>query len=134
MSNSPPSPYGLPSSPRATRSNLTPINTTLRPTTSPYSDGSASPNEKDSANSSFVDTRTRRRESLIFVNATIPLTPASPVSSTYKEEPFQGLAPRRRNPFLRLFCCLGREERARRRAVWADDFEKVGEKRHWTEL
>jgi hypothetical protein len=52
----------------------------------------------------------------------------------YKEQPFEGLAPRRRNGFARLFCCFGREERARRRVVRETEYEKVGEKCHWTEI
>ncbi|KAJ4289084.1 hypothetical protein N0V90_011426 [Kalmusia sp. IMI 367209] len=134
MPTFPHSPYGLPSSPRASRPGLSPLDTSFRPMTSAgYSDASASPNEKHSAHS-FTDNRQRRRDSLIFVNATIPLSPPASPPSAYKEEPLSGLTPRRRNPFARLFCCLGREERARRRAAWADEYEKVGEKRHWSEL
>jgi hypothetical protein len=79
---------------------------------------------------SVIDTRHRRRDSMIFVNATIPLSPASSINS---ESPFDGLAPRKRSAFARLFCCLGREERNRRRAMRSMEYEKVGEKCHWTE-
>lgn len=133
--SAPNSPFGgLPTSPRAFRTPLEPINTSLRPATSvgtsPYSD---SVSEKQSPQS-FTDNRQRRRDSMIFVNATIPLSPeASPVMK-YEEQPFDGLAPRPRNGLARLFCCFGREERARRRAQRFAEYEKVGEKCHWTEL
>ncbi|CAI6330496.1 unnamed protein product [Periconia digitata] len=136
MSALPPnSPFGgLPSSPRAFRQTLDPINTSLRPATSgnpsPYTDSAS---EKQSPQS-FIDNRQRNRDSLIFANATIPLSPnASPIME-YKEQPFDGLAPRPRNGLARLFCCFGREERARRRAMRFAEYEKVGEKCHWTEL
>ncbi|KAF1976589.1 hypothetical protein BU23DRAFT_565742 [Bimuria novae-zelandiae CBS 107.79] len=132
MSALPKSPYGLPNSPRATRQALSPLDTSFPPTPARYSDSSASANEKESAHS-FTQGRLRRRDSLIFANATIPLSPPLSPPSAYRENPFEGVTPRRRNPFARLFCCLGREERARRRALWADEFEKVGEDRHWTE-
>ncbi|KAL5419697.1 hypothetical protein PMIN03_000301 [Paraphaeosphaeria minitans] len=135
MPASPISPYGLPPSPRATRPGLSPIVTTFRTTPPSYSDVTPSPNEKASAQSySFTDTRPRRRDSDIFANATIPLSPPPSPPSACKESPFEGVTLRRRNPLARLFCCLGREERARRRAMWADEFEQVGEKRHWTEV
>ncbi|KAF2684047.1 hypothetical protein K458DRAFT_303623 [Lentithecium fluviatile CBS 122367] len=134
MASLPPnSPCGLPSSPRAIRQALPTLNTNFRPTTSPgrYSDNTP---EKQSA-STFIDTRQRNRDSLIFVNATIPLSPASPSDSMeYKEQPFDGLVARRRNGFARLFCCFGSEERARRRAMRGMEYEKVGEKCHWTEM
>ncbi|KAF2450344.1 hypothetical protein P171DRAFT_426747 [Karstenula rhodostoma CBS 690.94] len=133
MSTSPRSPYGLPSSPRATRPGLSPLDTSFRSTPASYSDATPSPNEKSSPHS-FTNTRPRRRDSLIFANATIPLSPPPSPPSAYKENPFEGVTPRRRNAFARFFCCLGREERARRRAAWADEFEQVGEKRHWTEV
>lgn len=125
----PNSPYGLPASPRATRPGLSPLDTSFRH--APYTD-SASPREKTATN--FIDNRPRRRDLDIFANATIPLSPPPSPPSTFKDSPFEGVTPRRRNPFARLFCCLGREERARRRAAWADEFEQVGEKRHWTEV
>lgn len=134
MYNPPDSPYGLPSTPRATRQELSPLDTSFRPKPGQYSDLSTSSTEKVSSAQSFRDDRQRRRDSLIFANATIPLSPPPSSPSTFKESPFEGVTPRRRNPFVRLFCCLGREERARRRAAWADEFEKVGEKRHWTEV
>ncbi|KAF2821074.1 hypothetical protein CC86DRAFT_108299 [Ophiobolus disseminans] len=134
--HSPFSPYGLPTSPRAHRQMLSPLDTTFRsnqtqtPTTassspSPYSD-KASPQ-------SLIDTRHRNRDSLIFINATIPLSPSSTSSIPSKEDPYAGLAPRKRSGLARLFCCFGREERARRRVVRDTEFEKVGEAGHWTE-
>lgn len=135
MAHLPPnSPYGLPSSPRAIRHNLPAINTNVRPTTSPTPYTDKTPEKQPAP--VFIDTRQRNRDSLIFVNATIPLSPISASSSTmeYKEQPFQGLAPRRRNGLARLFCCFGREERARRRAMRDLEYEKVGEKCHWTEI
>ncbi|KAH8723706.1 hypothetical protein GQ44DRAFT_568498, partial [Phaeosphaeriaceae sp. PMI808] len=127
------SPYGLPSSPRVNRQMLSPIDTSFSaseprtPTTpSPYSD-KVSPQ-------SLIDTRHRNHDSLIFINATIPLSPASTISSSpSKESPYEGLAPRKRSGLARLFCCFGREERARRRVTRDTEFEKVGEASHWTE-
>ncbi|PVI01901.1 hypothetical protein DM02DRAFT_654044 [Periconia macrospinosa] len=132
MSNLPPnSPFGgLPSSPRANRQPLTPINTTGVP----YSDNMSAASEKSTSPSSFIDTRQRNRDSLIFANATIPLSPQASPSMEYKEQPFEGLAPRPRNGLARLFCCFGREERARRRAMRSLEYEKVGEKCHWSEM
>ncbi|KAF2245467.1 hypothetical protein BU26DRAFT_508118 [Trematosphaeria pertusa] len=137
MAHLPPnSPYGLPSSPRAIRQTLAPLDTSLRPMTSP----GPSPylaSEKRSPQPSpqpFVDTRQRNRDSLIFINATIPLSPASSSENSFKEEPFDGLAPRKRTGLARLFCCFGRQERARRRATRFTEYEKVGEKCHWSEL
>jgi hypothetical protein len=34
---------------------------------------------------------------------------------------------------VRLFCCFGREERARRKVLKETGFEKVGEMGHWSE-
>lgn len=137
MAGLPPnSPFGLPSSPRATRQPLTPINTTMLSSApaggpSPYSDNMSAASEKSST---FIDTRQRNRDSFIFTNATIPLSPQASPSMEYKEQPFDGLAPRPRNGLARLFCCFGREERARRRAMRSLEYEKVGEKCHWSEM
>ncbi|KAH7371343.1 hypothetical protein BKA66DRAFT_424140 [Pyrenochaeta sp. MPI-SDFR-AT-0127] len=135
MSSLPPcSPTGLPSSPRANRQMqaLSPLDTSFSSdgsrTPSPYSGASEKPSPQ-----SLVDTRHRNHDSLIFINATIPLSPASSTSSLQKEEPYEGLAPRKRSGFARLFSCFGREERARRRVTRATEFEKVGESCHWTE-
>ncbi|OAL02959.1 hypothetical protein IQ06DRAFT_122295 [Phaeosphaeriaceae sp. SRC1lsM3a] len=130
--SSPLSPYGLPASPRANRQMLLPIDTTFSEDTRsqtepppPYSDA-ASPQ-------TLVETRHRNRDSLIFINATIPLSPSSTSSSPIKENPYEGLAPRKRSGLARLFCCFGREERARRRVIRETEFEKVGEAGHWSE-
>ncbi|OAL47440.1 hypothetical protein IQ07DRAFT_116230 [Pyrenochaeta sp. DS3sAY3a] len=138
MSSIPPfSPTGLPSSPRVTRPGnlLSPLDTSFQfpanqaQSPSPYSGLS----EKQSPQS-LVDTRHRNRDSLIFINATIPLSPASSTSSsTFKEQPYDGLVPRKRSGLARLLCCFGREERARRRMIRETEFEKVGEACHWTE-
>jgi hypothetical protein len=69
----------------------------------------------------------------IFADCTIPLSPSSTSSSPSKENPYEGLAPRKRSGLARLFSCLGREERARRRVNRSMEFEKVGEQCHWTE-
>jgi hypothetical protein len=132
--SAPLSPYGLPTSPRANRPMLSPINTSFSPesgtptTLSPYSDSS-------SPRTLVEPTRHRRnQDSLIFINATIPLSPSSSTSSSAKENnPYEGLTPRKRSGFARLFCCFGREERARRRIARDTEFEKVGEAGHWTE-
>ncbi|CAO2653699.1 Nn.00g031100.m01.CDS01 [Neocucurbitaria sp. VM-36] len=131
----PPSPIALPSSPRANRQMqmLSPLDTSFSSsearTPSPYSGMS----EKHSPQS-LIDTRHRNRDSLIFANATIPLSPASSTSSSlHKESPYDGLTPRKRSGLARLFCCFGREERARRRVIRETEFEKVGEPCHWSE-
>jgi hypothetical protein len=113
------SPYaGLPASPRTTRQALSPIDTSFSThpeQTTPYSDKTA-----------------RSRSSLIFANATIPLSPSSTASSP-RENPYEGLAPRKRSGLARLFCCFGREERARRRVVRETEYEKVEVAGHWSE-
>lgn len=127
--SSPLSPYGLPTSPRANRPMLSPINTGFPSnqsrTPSPYSDASSP--------ATLVETRHRNHDSLIFINATIPLSPSSTSSSPSKENPYEGLTPRKRSGLARFFCCFGREERARRRIMRETEFEKVGEAGHWTE-
>ncbi|KAF1850705.1 uncharacterized protein K460DRAFT_274114 [Cucurbitaria berberidis CBS 394.84] len=136
MSSIPPlSPMGLPASPRANRQMqlLSPLDTSFSSSESetppPYSGAS----EKQSPQSP-VDTRQRNRDSLIFVNATIPLSPASSTTSSLrKPDPYEGLTPRKRSVFARLFCCFGREERTKRRVMQATEFEKVGEPSHWSE-
>ncbi|RMZ70103.1 hypothetical protein GMOD_00000157 [Pyrenophora seminiperda CCB06] len=128
MSSYPPlSPSGLPSSPRVNRQMqmLSPIETSYSDTTPRNS--SSSPNPTTSEKPKARD---------IFAEATIPLSPATSASSSgsyNKEDPYAGLAPRKRSGFARLFCCLGREERARRRADRHLEFVKVGEEVHWTE-
>lgn len=132
---------GLPSSPRSQRENLSPLDTTMSNHNSPsthsaYSDLTSSPysfHEK-SSRKAFMDPRVRNHDSLIFANATIPLSPTSSTSSSEPlDRPMNGLAPRKRNGFARLFCCFGRDERARRRFARENDFEKVGNDRHWSE-
>jgi hypothetical protein len=130
--SAPLSPYGLPTSPRANRPMLSPIDTTFSanqsqtPTNlSPYSD-------KSSVRTLVEPRHHRNQDSLIFINATIPLSPSS-TSSSRKADPYEGLTPRKRSGFARLFCCFGREERARRRVARDTEFEKVGEAGHWTE-
>ena len=124
MSYQPQSPSGLPSSPRANRQMqmLSPLDTSFpsdsSQTPSPYSSTSEKQSEK-------------ARD--IFADATIPLSPASSTSSTRKANPYEGLEPRKRSGLARLFCCLGREERARRRMNRSLEFEKVGEDCHWSE-
>ncbi|KAF2127658.1 hypothetical protein P153DRAFT_398254 [Dothidotthia symphoricarpi CBS 119687] len=110
-------PQGLPSTPRATRPALSPLHTTFpsTPAPPPYSTQPFKPSDS------------------IFANATIPLSPASSSASSSSSSPYDGLAPRKRNPIVRLFSCFGREERARRRVERAEGFEKVGEGGHWTE-
>ncbi|KAF2846677.1 hypothetical protein T440DRAFT_354765, partial [Plenodomus tracheiphilus IPT5] len=133
---------GLPPSPRANRQMLSPLDTALSTNNatsqnpSPYSTASNS-----SSASTLVATQPplRSHSSLIFVNATIPLSPASSAStaSPRKERvgnPYDGLEPRKRSAFARLFCCFGREERARRRRDRSvEEFEKVGGSGHWSE-
>ncbi|KAF2639606.1 hypothetical protein P280DRAFT_42059 [Massarina eburnea CBS 473.64] len=121
---------GIPSMPRATRQTLAPLDTTLRPTTSPSPSPYADSVSEKTSPQNFSD---NRQGNDIFANATIPLSPTTSPSMVYKEQPFDGLTPRRRNGLARLFCCFGREERARRRMRFTE-FEQVGEKRHWSEL
>ncbi|EDU48035.1 hypothetical protein PtrSN002B_005162 [Pyrenophora tritici-repentis] len=116
------SPTGLPSSPRVNRQMqmLSPVET--------YSD--TTPRNSSSSPDAMTSEKPKARD--IFADATIPLSPATSTSSS-EENPYAGLAPRKRNGFARLFCCLGREERARRRADRHLEFVKVGEEVHWTE-
>ena len=135
-----PSPYspvavGIPTSPRANRQNslLAPLDTSYSSrnnalTPSPYSGASEKPSPQSS-----IDTKHRHRDSLIFVNATIPISPVSSTDSIQKVDPYAGVTPRKRSPFARFFTCLGREERARRKAFMDQDFVKVGESSHWSE-
>jgi hypothetical protein len=144
------SPYGLPTSPRANREMLAHIETTFpaksltpdsalssNPTYSEKStsySANPSPYSDKASPQSLIDTRHRNRDSLIFINATIPLSPtSSSSSSTLRENPYAGLTPRKRSALGRLFRCFGRQERARRRVVRDTEFEKVGEAGHWTE-
>ncbi|KAF3044972.1 hypothetical protein E8E11_007302 [Didymella keratinophila] len=125
-------PSGLPTSPRANRPMLLPLETTFQTqdsTPSSSSDTLASHSEQTTPN-----TRVRSRDSLIFANAIIPLSPVSSTSDRSTSDTLlDGLTPRKRNGFVRFFCCFGREERARRRVLRETQFEKVGEKCHWTE-
>ncbi|KAL5114079.1 hypothetical protein ACEQ8H_008056 [Pleosporales sp. CAS-2024a] len=124
---------GLPASPRADGHVLSPISTLC-----PSNASSTKPSPyADTSPRTIVETQYRRRDSLIFANATIPLSPSSSSSSTSsspsKENPYQGLAPRKRSAFARLFCCFGREERARRRVLRETEIQKVGDMGHWSE-
>ncbi|KAF2998824.1 hypothetical protein E8E13_002246 [Curvularia kusanoi] len=122
-----PSPFGLPKSPRATRPMLSPLATSF-----PAQDAST----PSSSSETLADTRHHRNaDSLIFSNAVIPLSPASATSNESSNDTLllEGLAPRKRNGFVRLFCCFGREERARRKVLRETQYEKVGEKMHWSE-
>ncbi|KAF2658190.1 hypothetical protein K491DRAFT_577072, partial [Lophiostoma macrostomum CBS 122681] len=123
-------PYtSLPPSPRPDRHDLPQLNTNIRYDSAPPSATSERPQRQ-----AFVDRRERRQDSLIFVNATIPLSPTSSTSlHSPREDPLDGLAPRKRSPIARLFCCFGREERARRKATRFTEYEKVGEPCHWSE-
>ncbi|KAF2279244.1 uncharacterized protein EI97DRAFT_430341 [Westerdykella ornata] len=124
----PKSPYpSLPASPRANRSQLFSINTDVCNTTTP-------PMSEKTVPQDLVDRRGRRRDSLVFIDATIPTSPLSSTSTHEPDAAFDGLVPRRRNGFARLFSCFGREERARRRTERHTEYVKVGEDRHWTEL
>ncbi|KAH6868703.1 hypothetical protein J4E91_005852 [Alternaria rosae] len=124
MSYPPLSPSGLPSSPRANRQMqmLSPLDTSFSANSSQTNSPYSSTSEKDS-----------RKPRDIFADATIPLSPASTTASHSKENPYEGLEPRKRSGLARLFCCLGREERARRRVNRSLEFEKVGEQCHWSE-
>lgn len=125
--------YGLPQSPRANRQMLHPLNTSF-PTQEPSTPSSLSETLASQSQQPTFSTRHRNQDSLIFVNATIPLSPASSTSNDSSNDTLlEGLAPRKRNGFIRLFCCFSREERTRRRILKATQFEKVGEKCHWSE-
>jgi hypothetical protein len=130
---------GLPATPRSARQMLYPIDTAMSLkspsekhssyTPSPY----GTPREIPSRQV-FVDPRAHSPESMIFANATIPLSPTSSNRSSSSEgRALSGLTPRKRNGFARLFCCFGREERARRRIARETDFKKVGDASHWSE-
>ncbi|KAF2004683.1 hypothetical protein P154DRAFT_36289 [Amniculicola lignicola CBS 123094] len=126
------SPRGRPTTSRQ-GSMLSPIITSFPSPSSQRCDSAASSPYKD-----VPERRIRNQDSLIFVNATIPLSPTAPNHQENTSAPYDGVAPRKRSGFARLFCCFGREERARRRAVrmeWNNmSYEKVGEDIHWTEL
>ncbi|KAF2122356.1 hypothetical protein BDV96DRAFT_594244 [Lophiotrema nucula] len=153
MSSYPPnSPYGLPRSPRPQQM-LYPIDTSVgrrdsNNTNKRYDSGNSSPyTSNDSTpetcisekNGMLIDNRQHSRETAIFANATIPLSPASSSSASNhgsdNDEVYfgEGVRPRKRNPFARLFCCFGKEERARRKADrWVVEYERP-EDCHWTE-
>lgn len=126
---------GLPATPRPTRQVFYPkIKTDVD---SAYGSAASSATSEKALwfPQAYIDTRQRHPDSMIFVNATIPLSP--PYSAASVEAPqaeFDGLAPRKRNAFARLFSCLGREEKARRRhnSLYTQ-YEKVGAPLHWTE-
>lgn len=127
---------GLPSSPRVNRQMLLPLNTTFQIQDSTQHNTPSSSSETLASHSERMTphTRHRNRDSLIFANATIPLSPVSSTSGESSSDTLlDGLTPRKRNGFVRFFCCFGREERARRRVLRETGFEKVGEKCHWTE-
>ncbi|KAL6708068.1 hypothetical protein ACN47E_003502 [Coniothyrium glycines] len=128
------SPAGLPASPRATRQILSPLTTSFPSTGSPLSPSPYSGSTEASSPQTLVEQRSHTRSSLIFINATIPLSPVSSTTSSFtKESPYDGLTPRKRSGLARLFSCFGREERARRRMQRATQFEKVGDATHWSE-
>ncbi len=131
-----PAPYGLPHSPRANLQMLLPLDTSFLSQDSP-SPLSSSETLASRSQEPIPSTRHRHQDSIIFINATIPLSPASSTSNDSTSEALSGvLRPRKRSGFAgfaRLFCCFGREERARRRVLRATQFEKVGEKSHWSE-
>ncbi|KAG9198608.1 hypothetical protein G6514_009784 [Epicoccum nigrum] len=138
-----PRPVGLPQSPRATRPTLSPLDTTfpLPDTSRPSSSSSTPSSSSETLASQSTQSTTppytrghRNADSLIFINATIPLSPASSTSNDSSHDGLlDGLAPRKRSGLVRLFCCFGREERARRKVLRETQFEKVGEKCHWSE-
>src|SRR5690242_3463127 len=120
-------PYGLPRSPRQT---LLSLDTAFPPSTT--TNGSTTPSSSTSTLHS--PRRQRSASSLIFANATIPLSPASSFSNDSSADALlEGLRPRKRSGFVRFFCCFGREERARRRVLRETGFEKVGLEGHWSE-
>ncbi|KAF2472970.1 uncharacterized protein BDR25DRAFT_341738 [Lindgomyces ingoldianus] len=142
-SYSPRSPFGLPQSPRPngmlSPGMLSPINTTLSSPSSPrYDSGATSPTNQALSEKGpqpiFIDTRQRRRESMIFVNATIPLSPRSSIALGDRSDT-QSLRepPRKRRGIARLFCCFSSEARERRKRQRYMDFERM-EDVHWTEL
>ncbi|KAF2010276.1 hypothetical protein BU24DRAFT_54944 [Aaosphaeria arxii CBS 175.79] len=117
----------LPASPRPMRQTLPSLKTDLVD-----NETASSPAQEKGYAATSNSNRPRRQDSLIFMNATIPLSPTSPLSEN-NHGPYDGLVPRKRSGLARLFCCFGREESARRRAMRSMDFEKVGERQHWTE-
>jgi hypothetical protein len=129
-------PMGLPTSPRANRQMLSPLDTSFPLQTSTQGSTPSSSSETLASHSeqTTTHTRLRSRDSLIFANATIPLSPVSSTSNDSTTDGLlDGLTPRKRNGLVRFFCCFGREERTRRRVMRETQFEKVGEKCHWTE-
>jgi hypothetical protein len=131
---------GLPASPRSPRQMLYPIDTgmSMNSPTGKHSSYTPSPYgtpREIPSRQVFLDPRTRSPESMIFANATVPLSPTTSSNGSSRSEgkALDGLAPRKRNGFVRLFCCFGRDERARRRIARDNDFQKVGDVHHWSE-
>ncbi|KAF2713117.1 hypothetical protein K504DRAFT_461698 [Pleomassaria siparia CBS 279.74] len=139
---------GLPSNPRAQRQMLHPLDTNQAMGNPTSTHNSYSTLDQNSTTNSsqpytshekptravFIDPRVRNADSAIFANATIPLSPTtSSTDGSEDEDGLDGLAPRRRNALARLFCCFGRDERARRRFARDHHYEKVGGDLHWSE-
>ncbi|KAJ4987071.1 hypothetical protein SVAN01_07487 [Stagonosporopsis vannaccii] len=119
-------PSGLPHSPRQTL--------TLHTTFPSQSTASGNNTPSSSTTTLYTPRRQRSVSSLIFANATIPLSPASSFSNDSTADALlEGLRPRKRSGLVRFFCCFGREERARRRVLRETGFEKVGLDGHWSE-
>ncbi|KAF2262192.1 hypothetical protein CC78DRAFT_325365 [Lojkania enalia] len=127
------SPFGLPATPRPVRMAY-PLDTSFHgrrvdsATHSPTITPDVVISEK---NGVLIDGRRHGRETMIFAQATIPLSPATTAPSC-EPEPFYDPV-QKRSVFARLFCCFGREERIRRRKARDLEFEKP-ENLHWTEL
>ncbi|KAF2193284.1 hypothetical protein K469DRAFT_552627 [Zopfia rhizophila CBS 207.26] len=124
-------PCGLPKSPRPNKM-LLPIDTTIPNPSSQcgYGAPSSAGTCEKTLQPQFVDTRKRNRDSLIFINATIPLSPASSISKEYSDRSSLD-SERKRSGLARLFgWCFGGAERRRNRYA---EFEEV-KSCHWTEL
>ncbi|ORY18540.1 hypothetical protein BCR34DRAFT_473319 [Clohesyomyces aquaticus] len=134
MSLSPNFHYGLPKSPRPNNM-LFPINTSPSAPSSPrFDSGATSPASQASEKPQlFIDTRARRRESMIFVNATIPLSPVSSLTGTRGDRSNTHIpGSRKRSGIAKWFSCFGSEAREKRKRQYGD-FERM-EDVHWTEL
>ena len=121
---------GLPSTPRAKRETVTTVVTVMEDDLHSAASSFTLVNEKP--RQMFVDTRPRNHDSIMFANATIPVSPTDSDCSD-AQDAMNGLQPRPRNGFARLFCCFGREARARRRYERENYYEPAGKKLHWSE-
>ncbi|KAF2201281.1 hypothetical protein GQ43DRAFT_440756 [Delitschia confertaspora ATCC 74209] len=152
MSSNGPSSPGLPHSPRAYKTSHSPNPSISDTFTSSASSASSSPPPQYSAHQprpQFPTRPLRNRDSEIFTNATIPLSPCSSITdSTHSDDLAKPTiaAPKRKQAsgLARLFQCFGsrggeseeKKEQAKKRRRRREEWYEVEVVRdgHWTEL